>query len=107
MAESSSGGGGGGGGGAAAAAEPKADGDPLVVSVRYSDVAYLTALRLWMPRDLQLADARASVALALREALASFGDEVRRCPPRCDLTPAKSTSHQSHPYGGLTRYLSI
>lgn len=44
----------------------------MVVSVPLSAVQHLAATRLWMPRDLQEADARASVALALDASLVAF-----------------------------------
>ena len=46
------------------------------VWARLGMAAHVTAARLWMPRDLQSTDARASVALALGETVKSFGGRV-------------------------------
>ena len=48
----------------------------VVVSVPLSAVRHFAAVRLWMPRDLQEPDARASIALALDASLQGFDGSV-------------------------------
>ena len=52
-----------------------------VLAVSLADVQHLSALRLWMPRDLQGPNARASVALALSGAVDEFAGELPRLDP--------------------------
>ncbi|KAL1527300.1 hypothetical protein AB1Y20_015972 [Prymnesium parvum] len=51
---------------------PAAAGEPVVASVPLRAVSHLTAVRLWVPRQLDGADGRASVALSLDAALQLF-----------------------------------
>ena len=53
---------------AAAAAET-----PVVLGISLNEIEELSAVRLWIPRDLQQAEARVSVWLALRGVLDEFG----------------------------------
>ena len=77
-------------------AAPAADDDPTassptvaaamsVVGVPLSSLRQLSAVRLWMPRDLGPSDARASVALALRACVASFESRVPLLDPIEDM----------------------
>lgn len=56
-----------------------------LVSVPLASVRQLSSVRLWMPRDLQRDDARASVALALAAAIESFDGELPPLDPIEDM----------------------